>query len=132
MIKFKKAKIEVTGLQFLRKCPDFTVARAFRCIFFQKDAVQSLLRPCQRPGLLSRTKPQAAQQNLACRIPAPLAGSDRSAALYLADPARPSCRHGLAFGPYASVGFVSINRHSKPFQFFNRKGKSPCAAVKGL
>jgi len=93
--------------------------------------LQLLLRPCLRLGLLSRTKPQTTQQNSACRIPAAQPGSHRTAALYQPIFTRPPAGC-LCFFLHKRLVHFSIKQAFQPFQFFNRKGKAPCAAVKGL
>jgi len=85
-----------------------------------------------RSGLLPLTKPQAPQQDPACSIPAALPGSDGTATQYLAAPARPSLRPGLAFCLHKRLVYSPIVQAFQPFHFFNCKGKAQCAAVKGL
>ena len=64
------------GIAFGPRCPLYL-------FFLKKDAaaIANAARPC-RSGLLSRTKPQPAQQAPACRLPTAPAKSVRTAALY--------------------------------------------------
>src|ERR1700750_327054 len=101
--------------------------------FFPKRMpLQSLLRPCLpvRFAAAHQTAGRAASASPPVSHRPTQIGPYRCA--LPADFFRPPAGCPLLFSHQKRLLFLPIEQDFQPFQFFNRKSKAPCAAVKGL
>jgi hypothetical protein len=126
-------KLGIFSFKTFGKLPDAIGHRAFRCIFFPEKeaaAIAALAMPAARSAIAGQAAGRSASASPSVSHRQPKIGTYRCA---LPADLRAHRQAGPCFPPFITVAFyLPIEQAFQPFQFFNRKGKAPCAVVKGV